>query len=132
MKNTLLLLSLLVAFASQAQQQKTKVVLVPESDTQQVIAFTTDVIGIIDAKCLGCHSPSARNEKSKEALQWEQLQTLKGTDAYAQLDAILEVLEEGAMPPAKVLERYPNMKLTEAESEALKSWANELLTQLEN
>ena len=56
---------------------------------------------------------------------------MKGTDAYAALDEILEILEEGSMPPEKIVTKYPSMKLSEKETETLTAWAEGLLSKME-
>ena len=105
--------------------EKTKVLLV--DDSTQVLSYPLDVMGVITNKCLGCHSPNARGDKSKEALQWVLLQNMTGADLVAKLDEVVEVLEEGSMPPAKMLERFPQMKLSDEEVVLLKEWAESSL-----
>ncbi|WP_339810365.1 heme-binding domain-containing protein [uncultured Imperialibacter sp.] len=132
-KFTLLAGALLLFAASGMAQEKepTKILLVPEADAGKTVAFTLEAMSVIEAKCLGCHSPSGKSDKAKEKMQWEKLQTLSGADAMAKLDEILEVLDKGEMPPAKMVEKYPNMKLTEEESAKLHKWAEAALAKLE-
>ncbi len=92
-------------------------------EAPQNIAYPEDVMTVIEAKCMGCHKPDARNEKAREKLQWAQLTEMDVENLIGKLDAILEVLEEGTMPPEKMLEKYPDMKLTEAETKTLADWA---------
>lgn len=113
------------ALAQRAGPEKTRVLLV--DDSTQVLSYPMDVLGIITNKCLGCHSPNARGDKSKEALQWVLLQNMTGADLVAKLDEVVEVLEEGEMPPAKMIEKYPQMKLSETEVALLKEWAESSL-----
>lgn len=121
------------ALASHAQQKaKTQFLLVPMSDSvSQVISYDMDVMKVIDSKCLGCHSPKGKSDKARKALIWENLQTLSGADAYAKLDEMMEVIEEGSMPPKKMIEKYPGLKLTEEETAALKEWTESMLAKLE-
>lgn len=131
---TFLSLSFVILFSLNTfaqDEEKTKVLLVPEADSAQLVSYSLDVLGVIDAKCLGCHSPSGRNEKSRKALQWEKLQAMEAVDAYATLDEIMEVLDEGSMPPEKIVEKYPNMKLTEEETATLRTWTEATLSKLE-
>ena len=112
-------------FAQKQGPEKTRVLLV--DDSTQVLSYPMDVMSIITNKCLGCHSPNARGDKSKQALQWVLLQNMTGADLVAKLDEVVEVLEEGEMPPAKMLERFPMMKLTDDEVAILKEWAESSL-----
>jgi len=89
-----------------------------------VIEYTADVRAIIDLKCLGCHNPDAKNEKAKSKLQWDSIAKLSKAKQIATMDAVLEVLEEGSMPPEKYLSFKPEGKLTEEEVKLLKEWAN--------
>ena len=125
-------IALAICFYAQdvsAQRQgpeKTKVLLA--DSTQQVGAYPMDVMTIITNKCLGCHSPSGRSDKAKEKLMWVQLQYMEPADLVAKMDEIQEVLEKGEMPPARMLERMPNMKLTDDEVALLKEWAESTST----
>ncbi len=113
------------------QEEEAKVLLVPEGDSTQVISYPISIVNIVTSKCLGCHSPSGRSDKAKDALQWEKLQHMSGTEAYAVLDEILEVVVEGDMPPEKIVEKYPNLKLSQEESDAIADWAEQMLAKLE-
>jgi len=106
-----------------AQKEETKVLLVSQNDTDQVLSFTMSAMQVIDAKCLGCHSPGGKSDKAKDKLMWEKLQKMDAADAVAKLDEIIEVLEEGEMPPKKMIEKYPSMKLSAEESATLTAWA---------
>lgn len=98
--------------------------------TEQNLVFPDDVMAIIENKCMGCHKPDARNEKAREKLQWAQLADMPVDDLIAKLDVLMEVLEEGAMPPAKMLEKYPEQKLTDNEVATLKNWTSDNLDRL--
>jgi len=95
----------------------------PSTSVDQNIAFPENVMAIIDAKCMGCHKPDAKNEKSKAKLQWVLLPDMQTDELVAKLDAIIESLDEGSMPPQGIVEKYPHMKLTEDETKTLKDWA---------
>lgn len=104
--------------------------LVFADDDATSITFTVDVMSIIDNKCYGCHSPNSRNEKAKEKLIWKDLQSLDPIDAVGIMEEMLEVLEEGSMPPEKMLERNPDKKLTDGEVATLKAWVESVQTKL--
>lgn len=123
-----IVISLLVQDVNAQERQgpeKTRVLLA--DSTQQMGAYPLDVMAIITNKCLGCHSPNARSEKSRDALQWVQLQYMEPADLVAKLDKMLEVLEKGEMPPEKMLERFPDKKLTDDEVVLLQEWAESTL-----
>ena len=89
---------------------------------QDGIAFPENIQAIIDAKCMNCHKPDARNEKAREKLQWVKVAEM---DKEAQADLVaelFEVLEEGKMPPSRTVERNPDMKLTDEETKAMLAW----------
>ena len=110
--------------------EPTRVLLVPKGDTTQVLSYPLNVMAVIDGKCLGCHQPGAKSEKAMEKLQWEKLQSMDDVDLVAQLDEIMEVLEEGSMPPEKVIQKYPDLKLTDEETATLNAWTEEHLNKL--
>ena len=107
--------------SAQGGPEKTKVLLA--DSTQLLGAYPMDVMTLITNKCLGCHSPSGKSDKAKDKLQWVQLQYMDPADLVAKLDEVIEVLDEGEMPPAKMIEKYPNLKLTDDEVALLKGWA---------
>ncbi len=87
------------------------------------ITFPENVKAIVDAKCMGCHKPDARNEKAREKLQWEKVPKMNKEEQEHLIAELFEVLEEGKMPPKKVVERRPQMKLTDEETKTLLAWA---------
>lgn len=122
-----------MAMSSYSQDKpKPKMVFVKTSDSTQVLNYSLEVMQVIDSKCFGCHQPNARNEKARKALIWEDLQTMDESDLVAALDEIIEVLDEGEMPPKKLVEKYPNMKMSEDETTTLKTWAESKLNELMN
>lgn len=94
----------------------------PQADNGLVI--DAKVKPIIDAKCMGCHSADSKNEKAKEKFIWANLSTMDKKAAASILDDMVEVMDKGEMPPAKFLERYPDKKLTEKETKAIRKWAD--------
>lgn len=90
--------------------------------SQDAITFPENIKAIIDAKCMGCHKPDAKNEKAKEKLQWEKVPTMSLEQQSHFIGEMFEVLEEGKMPPARSVERNPSMKLTDEETKNLLAW----------
>jgi cytochrome c551/c552 len=112
-----------LALASLAFTQKPATEKVSFLQDQAGITFPENVKTIIDAKCMGCHKPDSRNTKAKEKLQWADVPKMNKEDQEHLIDELFEVLEEGKMPPKKVLERRPQMKLTDEETKTLLAWA---------
>jgi len=89
----------------------------------QVIEYPDQVKAIIDNKCYGCHSIQGKLQDARDALIWDSLPSLSKARQVAALDVIIEVLDEGTMPPQKRIEADPDAKLTEAEHNTLRNWA---------
>ena len=102
----------------------------PIQDTTQWLIYPENVMAIVENKCLGCHKPDSRNEKAKEKWQWKKLTAMDTMDVAAAMDELLEVLAEGSMPPEKMLEKYPDKKLTDDETAVLRDWAEATLGSL--
>lgn len=86
--------------------------------------YPENVKAVIDNKCFSCHNPDAKNEKSKRAVNFVTLPSIKKSEQVAKLGDIADVTKKGEMPPKQFLERKPEAKLTDAESELLIDWAN--------
>ncbi len=129
---SLFLLAILIFSGVKAQDKEpTPVLLVAMADSSRAVSYHLEMLSVVTNKCLGCHSPAGRSDDAKEALMWEKLQNMGKVDAYATLDEILEVLEEGSMPPEKIVAKYPHLKLSEEETEILTRWAETTLAKLE-
>ena len=95
-----------------------------------VIEFPDEVKNIIDNKCYGCHNPESRNVTAKGKLIWDDLTELKKSSLVRKLDKIIEVLDDGSMPPSKYLKRNPDARLTDEEAKILKEWIETTLKDL--
>lgn len=88
--------------------------------------YSKKVNAVIQEKCYGCHSEQGRSDKAKEKLMWDNV---PGMDAAGQahiLEEILEVVEEGSMPPSRFLENNPDKKLTDDEKALMEKWASKM------
>lgn len=108
------------ANAQKTGPEKTRVLLA--DSTQLLAAYPMDVLSIVTNKCLGCHSPKGKSDKAKKALQWVELQYAEPADLVAKLDEIQEVVVEGEMPPKKMVEKYPHLKMTDEEIALITEW----------
>jgi hypothetical protein len=87
------------------------------------LIYPASVKKVIDQKCYGCHSVKGESQDAKDALMWDDLPNLEKGKMIATLDHIIEVLEEGTMPPEDVIKQYPEAKLLPAERDILHAWA---------
>ena len=72
MKRFTLLAGALMLFAASAMAQDkepTQILLVPEADAGKTVSYSLDAMSVIQAKCLGCHSPSGKSDKAKERFE---------------------------------------------------------------
>lgn len=94
----------------------------PESQDNDSIEIAGKVKEIIEAKCMNCHKPDARNEKAREKLQWVKVSDMNQEEQKHLIAELFETLEEGKMPPKRTVERRPEMKLTDEETKTLMAW----------
>jgi hypothetical protein len=124
LKPTLFMLSLLALLVLFIQAKKPaesgNTTFMPDT----VVEFSAEVKVVIDQKCFGCHNANSKNKKGKAKLQWDTMTSLAKAKQIAAMDEIIEVLEEGKMPPEKFLANKPEGKLSEDEVKMLKEWAN--------
>ena len=81
-----------------------------------------EVEKILENSCYGCHTTGAKAEKAVNALDLKKWDQLKPTKKVAALNDIKEVLEEGAMPPEKFLDRNPDKALPGEDKEMILKW----------
>ena len=86
--------------------------------------ISEDVQKIIDNSCIGCHDAASKNEKGRDKLMFESLDTLKVSKLVGKLAKISEEVSEDKMPPAKFLEFKPEAKLTPEQKKLLIKWAD--------
>lgn len=86
---------------------------------------------VIQNKCYGCHSPDAKGDKSKAALNWDELSGLDNATQLEKLNNIASVISKGSMPPKKFLEKMPEKALTAAETAAMSKWVSKAIKKAE-
>jgi len=89
-----------------------------------------NVKAIIDNKCYDCHNSSSKNKKAKMKLDFDKLETLKAYKLVGKLDNLSESVRELEMPPKKAIEKYPQLKLTKEEINAITGWADDYVNKL--
>ncbi|WPZ09148.1 heme-binding domain-containing protein [Roseivirga spongicola] len=86
------------------------------------IELPDNIKEIVEVKCMNCHKPDARNEKAREKLQWVKVPEMNKEQQEDFIAEMFEVIEDGDMPPARMVERNPKMKLTDEENKAFMAW----------
>lgn len=89
------------------------------------IEIPANIQTILDNSCYGCHNSESQNLKGRKKLSFDKLTDLKLYKAVGHLADISEVVEEGDMPPAKTVKKYPDMKLSDEDKDVLINWAKE-------
>ncbi len=92
--------------------------------TSQRFAIPDEVQQIISDHCYDCHHSHSKNFKGKMKLRFDQFDHYKKAKLIGKLQDIADVLDEGKMPPKRTVKKYPNMKLTQEESQLIINWAN--------
>ena len=82
-----------------------------------------NVKAIIDKSCFGCHNTDSKNEDAKEDLDFKELDSLSDLKKISAYKHIGDVVKKNEMPPEKILEKRPEMKLTKEEKKILIDWA---------
>ena len=88
--------------------------------------YTTAINDIVQGKCYGCHSADGRSDKAKAALMWDNVPTMSAAEQAHILEEIMEVTEKRAMPPSRMVESRPELKLTDEEVATFQKWAKEM------
>lgn len=97
-----------------------------ETAVKPKFKYSKKVMAIVQDKCYGCHSEKGRSDKAKKKLMWDNVPGMAASDQAHLMEEILEVVEEGSMPPARFLEGNPDKKLTEKEAAKLEKWAKKM------
>ncbi|MGV6829322.1 MAG: heme-binding domain-containing protein [Flavobacteriales bacterium] len=94
--------------------------------TTEIIEIPENIQTILDNKCMGCHSNESKGGKSKMKMNFDKLTNGDYTTGkiISKLEKINKVLTNEKMPPKKLLERFPDKKLTPDESQLILDWAN--------
>lgn len=98
--------------------------------SDSLIQYTGKVKAIIDAKCYDCHSEKGDDEEAKEELLWDELPKLGKMDQLFSMDAIIESIEDGEMPPEDHIKKHPEAALSKEEAKILIQWADAIATKL--
>jgi len=97
--------------------------LMSSMDIQKGDEIPENVEKILSNSCFGCHTTGARAEDAVKALDFKRWAELKPSKKVGALNDIKEVIEEGAMPPEKIIKKYPEKALSEDDKETILKWA---------
>lgn len=98
----------------------------PKDPVPAKFKYTKKVDQLIHAKCYGCHSEDGKSDKAKKALMWDNVPSMSAADQSHILEEIIEVTSERAMPPKGMVERKPELKLTDQEVATFQKWAKKM------
>ncbi|AJR14566.1 heme-binding domain protein [Leptospira interrogans serovar Icterohaemorrhagiae str. Verdun HP] len=115
----------------------------PQGKNQNEIQTSNEVKKILNQSCYDCHSDLTlwpwyskifpinfylyrHVEEGKMELNFSEWELLSKKEKSTKGDSILEVLEEGEMPPLDYILLHPSAKITEEELEVLKNWIQNL------
>lgn len=104
-----------------------RVAMAPDSS---IIQYPAKIKAIIDAKCYDCHSANGEDEEAKEELLWDDLTKLSKIDQMYSMDAIIESIEDGEMPPEDYVKKHPEAALSKEEAKQLIEWADAIASKL--
>ena len=90
------------------------------------IDIPVEVQAVIDKSCVMCHNSDSKNSAAKLHISFDKLKNGEYSvgKVVGKLNGIIEVLDEGSMPPGKFIENNPQKKLTDIEKNLLRDWAN--------
>ena len=98
----------------------------PVADPPAKFKYNKKIDQLIQAKCYGCHSAEGKSDKAKAALMWDDVPAMAAADQLHILEEILEVTGERAMPPKGMVERKPELALTDKEVANFQKWAQKM------
>ena len=84
-----------------------------------------DAKEILTASCFDCHSNMGKNDKPKDALNFDLWDTYDTGKKISKLADICKMLDEGKMPPEKYLKFNPHKALSDEAKHAVCTWADE-------
>ncbi|PLX04250.1 MAG: hypothetical protein C0595_03950 [Marinilabiliales bacterium] len=96
----------------------------------KTIEIPENVQTILDNSCYGCHNSDSKNQKGRDKLSFDKLNSIKTYKVIGKLTDIADVLNEGEMPPKKFLDNYPERALSDEDKETLKNWATDAAANL--
>jgi hypothetical protein len=85
--------------------------------------FPQPVSGVFGNSCVGCHHDMSQG-KAKEFMNLSTWDKLSSKDQKKTSKEIAKVVRKGIMPPADIVEKYPQAALKPEQMLAIKEWAS--------
>ena len=89
-----------------------------------------EVSAVLNSYCFGCHNTESKKEKAKNKLIIDQLGDLPTGKLAAKLNKLAKEVDEGDMPPAKFLAKYPDKEPSKKERKIIVKWAKKAAEEL--
>jgi hypothetical protein len=90
---------------------------------QTLAQFPQPVSGVFANSCVGCHNDMSQG-KAKEFMNFSSWDKLTLKDQKKTSKEIAKVVRKGIMPPADVVEKYPQAALKPEQAQTIKEWAS--------
>lgn len=124
--------SLVYSFVTGLMFASFSVIAANEDENAKTSALPDNVKSIVEKSCFGCHNTDSKNDKAKEKLTFNTLDSLELMKQIVAYKDIHEVLEKNEMPPEKFLERFPDKKVSDADKKILMDWAKKEMEALKS
>lgn len=98
----------------------------PVAPSETEFSIPADVQSVLDNSCYGCHNSDSKNTKGKAKIKFDELGSLKTSKLVGKMGKIVDVVNEGDMPPKKFLENKPKAALSEEQKVLLVNWAESI------
>jgi len=85
--------------------------------------YPEKVSGVIANSCVGCHNDNSQG-KAKEFLNFSSWDKLTPKEQTKTSKEIAKVIRKGIMPPADIIEKYPQAAVSPENAAIIKDWAS--------
>lgn len=92
---------------------------------QTLAAFPDNMATIFQQSCVGCHHDQSKG-KAKTFMNLSEWDQLKAKKQAKMAKSINKQVSKGHMPPADVIEKFPNVALSSAQKQTIKDWSKEV------
>jgi len=94
-----------------------------KSKEETLALFPQPVSGVFGSSCVGCHNDQSKG-KAKEFMNFSSWDKLTAKDQKKTSKEIAKVVRKGIMPPADMVEKYPQAALKPEQVQTIKEWAS--------
>jgi mono/diheme cytochrome c family protein len=93
-----------------------------KSKDETLALYPEKVSGVFANSCVGCHNDTSEG-KAKEFLNFSSWDKLDAKAQAKTSKGIAKVIRKGIMPPADLLEKYPQMAVNPENAKIVNDWA---------